>query len=175
MNWFMNSRAVLLLGLLLVGLNVLLLVYRSRGQRALANSRQQWLECQRLSEDLIRFRNAPRLAALEVEPPDRIARRIASSMEAAELPPSSLLAIAPEPPTRLGQSAYLSRATHLTLKELPLASLAKFAINLEDGQGGMLVRDLTLERSRNASDSGVETWNVRLTLTQAIFSPISQR
>ncbi len=132
------------------------------------------LECQRLLEELNRNRNAPRIASLAVESPDRIADRIASAAQNADLPAYAILSIDPQAPARLGRSAYQVRATQIVLQDAQLWQVAGFVQGLEEPQSGMLVRDLAINRGRSEGAAGQELWNVRLTLTQMIFSPISE-
>jgi hypothetical protein len=130
-------------------------------------------QCFQLVRDLQGFRNAPRIASLEVEPPDRIAARVTAAASDAQLSPASILTVDPQSPVRVGRTDYQIRATQIVLQNASLAQVAVFVSGLEEVSEGMIVRDLSLNRSTTQAENGIELWNVRLTLTQMIFSPIS--
>ncbi len=132
-----------------------------------------YAECQRLVDDIAEFRTAPRIASLDVEPPDRIAARVTSAASDSQLSPISIVSVDPQTPVRLGRTDYQIRATQIALQNASLKHIASFVNGLEDASSGMVVRDLSLSRSNSQGEDGSELWNVRLTLTQMIFSPIS--
>ena len=132
-----------------------------------------YAECQRLVDDIDGFRTAPRIASLDVEPPDRIAARVTSAASDSQLSPISIVSVDPQTPVRLGRTDYQIRATQIALQNASLRQIAGFVTGLEDASSGMVVRDLSLSRSNSQGENGSELWNVRLTLTQMIFSPIS--
>jgi hypothetical protein len=147
-----------------------------RNAHASANiAAEVYAESLRLSNDLERFRNSPRIASLEVEPPDRIAARVSSAAKEANLSPLSILSVDPQLPVRVNRTAYQIRATQVVLQNTTLAQIAGFVAGLEDASSGMIVRDLSMNRSTVVGENDSELWNVRLTLTQMIFSPISTR
>ncbi|QDT08817.1 hypothetical protein [Planctomycetes bacterium K23_9] len=125
-----------------------------------------------LAKNMAAAKARPRLAALEVEPPDRISRRVNEALEAAEISPESLLSIDPQPVSRIGRSDYQNRATQIVLQEVTLKQLVEFTRSLRDEADGMDTRDLSLT-PRTSNSVNEEFWDVRLTLTQRIFSPIS--
>lgn len=130
-------------------------------------------ECQTIVNEMERFKNAPRIASLEVEPPDRIAARITSAAERAELSPLNFQSIDPQAASQIENSAYRIRPTNIILQNATLPQIASFIMHLEDADTGTFVRDLTLRRSDAISGNDSELWNVRMTLTQVIYSPIS--
>ncbi len=165
------SAVVLLIGAIsLVVASVSL--YRS-AKAAARNSVDGYSDCQRLIHDIEGFRSAPRIASLEVEPPDRIAARVTTAAADAELSPASILSVDPQIPARIGRTDYQIRATQIVLQNASLGQIARFVTGLEEVAEGLVVRDLNLNRSPSQGENGVELWNVRLTLTQMIFSPIS--
>jgi hypothetical protein len=126
-----------------------------------------------LVEKLKLAQNKPRMASLEVEPPDRIASRVTIAAEIASIPSAAIQSIDPQSPVRLGQSAYEVRSIAIVLQNVTLLQTAQFAQSLQDMESGMVVSDLQLNRSLNVGEDNVEYWNTRMTLTQMIFSPIS--
>lgn len=162
---------VMLIGALALIFSSVSLFRSSKG--AAQNAADAHAECQRLVEDIERFRHAPRIASLEVEPPDRIAARVTSAEADSELSPSSIVSVDPQSPVRIGRTEYELRATQIVLQNASLRQIAGFVNGLEEPSSGMIVRDLSINRSRMQAVDGSELWNVRLTLTQMIFSPIS--
>ena len=134
-----------------------------------------YLECQQLLEEIEGFRNAPRIASLEVEPPDRIAARVTTAAADSNLAPNSIVSVDPQTAIRMGRTDYQIRATQIALQNASLKQVADFVIGLEEPSSGMVVRDVSLNRSISQREDENELWNVRLTLTQMIFSPISGR
>ncbi len=130
-------------------------------------------ECRRLAADMARLRTAPRVASLDVEPPDRLAARVTQAATTAELIPEAVVSVDPQSPVRIGRTAYAMRTTQIALQDASLAQIAQFAEALQDKSQGLVVRDIVLD-ARPLSDSDAEErWDVRLVLTQMIYSPIS--
>ena len=147
-----------------------------RSEKAAAqNAANSHAECQRFVEDIKRLRNSPRIASLDVEPPDRIAARVTSAAADSELSPASIVSVDPQSPVRVGRTEYQLRATQIVIQNASLRQIAGFVNGLEEPSSGMIVRDLSINRSRVQGVDGIELWNARLTLTQMIFSPISGR
>ena len=149
-------------------------LYRS-AKVAAQNAIDGYTECNRLVKDIEGFRSAPRIASLEVEPPDRIAARVTSAVADGKLSTSSILSVDPQTPVRIGRTEYQIRATQIVLQNASLEQVAAFVTGLEEASEGMIVRDLLLNRSPSQGENGLELWNVRLTLTQMIFFPISEK
>ena len=153
---------------------------------AAQNAANAHAECLRFVDEIKRFRDSPRIASLDVEPPDRIAARVTSAAANSELSPASIVSVDPQSPVRIGRTEYQIRATQIALQNASLRQIAGFVSGLEEPSSGMIVRDLSINRSRVqavvtsrltrvAAGESSELWNVRLTLTQMIFSPISGR
>jgi len=161
----------------LLGLTLMLASwsYYRNAKRAADEAARLSGECERLIDELQSFRGAPRIASLEVEPPDRIAARVTTAAAVAHLSPASILSVDPQPLVRLGRSAYQLRATQIVLQNASLEQIAGFANGLEEPSAGMIVRDMSLNRSKSLGENASELWRARLTLTQMVFSPISGR
>ncbi|MGB7344301.1 MAG: hypothetical protein WBD20_08815 [Pirellulaceae bacterium] len=160
--------------LLVAGVMAIGFFYRGYAAAVRANQKAQadLSRVQEFAKNMAVAKAKPRLAALEVEPPDRISRRVNEALEAAKIRAESLLSIDPQPASRIGRSDYQIRATQIVLQEVTLKQLVEFTRSLRDEADGMDTRDLSLTpRTSNSVDE--EFWDVRLTLTQRIFSPIS--
>lgn len=132
-------------------------------------------EAESLSRDIRRLSNQSRVASLEAESPSRITQRITHAAKTAGVRLSMVTSLDPQSPSRLGRSDYEMRTTAIVMQDVTLPKLAVFCETLADVQNGLTVRDLTLDsRSATASSGDGEAWDVRMALTQLIFSPISQ-
>ncbi len=167
------SAVVILIGAMAMGI-ASVSFYRT-AKVAAQNAIDGHAQCDQLVRDIEGFRRAPRIASLEVEPPDRIAARVTKAASDAQVSPASILSVDPQSPVRIGRTEYQQRATQIVLQNASLTQVAGFVTGLEEVSEGMIVRDLSLNRSLSEGDNGVELWNIRLTLTQMIFSPISGR
>ncbi len=182
-----NRDATVLTGLaVLLGCFALFFCYRyfaSARRRAMATQADA-AELQELSRDIVAAATKPRIASLEVEPAGRISQRVDAALSTAGIPPSKLLSIDPQVPSRLGRTAYRLRLTQIELQELTMKQITRFIAALRDPESGMVVRDFDLSprtsdsaNFESAADDGNpasgEFWDARLTLTQMIFSPIS--
>jgi hypothetical protein len=171
-------RSKLTWPVLAIAIALLLLVswrFHVRARASLQAAQDGLMESERLINEIARNRNAPRIASLEAEPPDQIAARVAAAADQSQLAPSAIVSIDPQLPVRMDTSAYNLRVTQIALQDTTLPQLVAFAAGLEDASTGTVVRDLNLTRSDTRSENASELWNVRLTLTQMIFSPISGR
>ncbi len=130
-------------------------------------------QCAHMIREMHALANQPRIASLALESPQEILERVAEAQAAADMPPESLISVAPSVPTRIASSDYQQRSTSLVLQSLPLAKLATFIRALDANQDGMLVRDLSLTPADTDASVATELWNARLTLTQLIYSPKS--
>ena len=118
------------------------------------------------------WKDAPRVAALEIESPSQITNRISAARQAAGLPQSSLMREQPSAPQRIGRTDFELRSTTIELSASTLTQILKFCDSLRDEQSGTLVRDLRLSTPQGGAGSGSgELWGAEMTLTQTIFSP----
>lgn len=136
---------------------------------------QNRVEAETLSRDIRRLSNQSRVASLAAESASRITRRITDAAQEAGVRLGMVTSLDPQSPSRLGRSDYEMRTTAIVVQDVTLPQLAVFCETLSDAQNGLTVRDLTLDsRMATASAGDGESWDVRMALTQLIFSPISQ-
>jgi hypothetical protein len=132
--------------------------------------------CQRLTRDIHGLQNQPRIASLEVESPQQTIERVTAAQVQSQLASDSLASVSPALPTRFGTTAYQTRNTELILQHVTLAQLHQFAAAMNDNDQGLVVRELSMTPApteRADASNSVERWNVRLVLTQLIYSPTS--
>lgn len=154
--------------------------YRRTGEAA-GVATGEAVAVKRMCDEMSALQNRPRVASLEVDSPDQIADRVRQAIVEAEIESRRLVSIDPQLPSRLPRSDYQIRATSIVLNGLTLPQTAAFMKAMTDSSQGMVFRDINLEAagvgmSGNFTGdlSAEEAWNVRLILTQMIFSPISE-
>ncbi len=145
-------------------------------ERLLSNATRELSQASQMVQEIAVLKGRPRMASLAMESPQRTIERIAEAQRKWSLPPDSLTSVAPSAPTRIGNSDYQLRLTELQLRDVSLDSLASFASELTASQEGLLVRELSITPDREPdtiAGIGPELWQVRLVLTQLIYSPKS--
>ena len=171
-------RRRILIGLMLVVLAVyaIFAVLDARSaQSRLASMRGDSAELRGMLSDIQRLRTAPKVAALRMQSPAEIANRVASAMQSAGLPESSLMKEEPLAPQRIQRSDFELRSTTIDLAPATLAQIMALCEALRDPETGTMVRDVTLrEPNSGANGAGKEKWEASLVLTQMIFSPKSR-
>ncbi|MEM6979624.1 MAG: hypothetical protein AAF539_08125 [Planctomycetota bacterium] len=151
----------------------------SRASRASQNALQDLRDVRQLTDEIKRIGDQPRIASLDIEPPDRITRRVQAAAAEADIADDSILRVDPQSVIRIGQTRYQIRPTLIVIDDVSLSEITHFAKALADEKNGMTVRDLTITsrapvRGRTqAVNAAGERWDARLTLTQMIYSPIS--
>lgn len=152
----------------------------SAANRDYAASQAELEECEFLTEQILRLSNRPRLASLNVDSPQQVIGRVSEAMRFAVIPSSSLVSVAPSAPTRIGATQYQQRLTQLAFQNVSLAKLASFVTEVTKSNDGSYVRDIILSGPSRGSaavadaSNPTERWEVRLILTQLIYSPTSQ-
>lgn len=166
------------LSILLVALSVILLgwsftEYRS-AKRSYEQAEEDLQESQQLGSRIAQWITKPTMASLSTQTSLEHTRQITESMRQAKIPTDSILSISPMDATRVGQSDYQQRQTQVVLKGISLSVLAMLQTAL-DHRSGLYLEDLVLTpSSQPIAGNGSESWDVRLTLTQLIYSPTSQ-
>lgn len=143
--------------------------------RQMSESQEHRDECRYMDREISRLGSHPTIASLEIESPQAVIERVSQAMLQANIPPSSLISISPSEASRIAATNYQQRQTQLVLRGISLPLVASF-FNALQSSVGLYLRDIDLtvaSDDRNASN-GVENWDVRLTLTQLIYSPTSR-
>jgi hypothetical protein len=143
--------------------------------RRYRQAQQDQQEVSELLRQIQRFRQTPKVAALQLESPAEITNRIARALQAAGLSESSLMKEEPSDPQRLQQTDFEVRSTVIELAPAGLPQILRFCEALRDPETGTMVRDLVLSPPRDQeNDRGQERWKSQMVLTQMIFSPKSK-
>lgn len=138
----------------------------------LSAAEDDFAELQTKLTQIEQWKDAPRVAALEIESPSQITNRISAARESAGLPQSSLLREQPSAPQRIGRTDFELRSTTIQLSASTISQILTFCDAMRDEQSGTLVRDLRLSVPQSgAGSAGGEVWEAEMTLTQTIFSP----
>ena len=171
-----RRRILIGLALLMLAIYALLSVLDARSAESrLADARRDLDEVRERLGAIDRLKQAPKVAALQLESPAEITNRIAAARQAAGLPQSSLLREEPLDPQRIQRTDFELRSTSIDLAPATLPQIIKFCEGLRNEEIGSVVRDIRLTEPQNeANGGGEEKWEAGLTLTQMIFSPKSR-
>jgi len=94
---------------------------------------------------------------------------IESAARDARIDPSCLDRIMPEPPRRLGDSAYKEKPTHVLLKNVTLRQLTTLIHSVTAGPHGLAARSIRISAPR-PEDTG-PLWTAEVALTYLIYDP----
>ena len=170
-----RQRLWILLALFVLGIYAVLSFLDARDAMSrLKQARDELAEIDQKITTIENAKQAPRVAALDLEAPDEIVNRIASALKTAKLPASALIDQSTSKPQRIGKSNFDQRTITINLAPARLAQIIDFCDALRDEKTGSLVRDLTISEPNRGGSGGREKWAVELILTQTIFSPTSQ-
>lgn len=152
--------------LLLVGLGFSTL---RASQSRFKESQRQVQECEKLVNEIKALQSRPGFAAFDVDSARTITARAEEALSKANLPPTSLIRIEPQPAVRLRDTDYRVRPTRLQLRGVTLKQVVAFAHAMTGEARGTTVRDLRLNASGEVEE--FDAWTAELVLTQLIFSP----
>lgn len=171
-----RQRLLVTLALVMLAIYALLSVRETLSAQArLQQTRDDLAELTWRIEDIDRLRQAPRVAALQLESPAQITNRIANARQAAGLSDSSLLREQPLDPQRIERSDFEMRSTTIELAPATLPQIIRFCDALRDEETGSVIRDIMLTEPQNReTGTAEEKWASQLILTQMIFSPKSR-
>jgi hypothetical protein len=123
-------------------------------------------------EQIRRLENQPRRAALEVELPEHLQRRVLEAVSAAGIQTSPSLSNGSLENLASDQN-YQRRSTSISFSQgLTLPQLIQFIQTLQDAESGSRVEGLSISPAMDQT-SAQELWIAEMTLTQLIFSPKS--
>lgn len=170
-----RQRTLIALALIVLGVYALLSVRDARSAyQRLEQARGDFDEISQKISQIDQLKQAPRVAALDLETPDEIVNRVAAALQTAGLPQSALTDQTSSDPQRVQQSEFKLRSITIKLQPATLLQIIRFCDALRDEDTGTTVRDLTLtEPKSSANRAGQEKWEAELILTQMIFSPTS--
>lgn len=170
-----RRRWLIALALVVLGVYALLSVNDARSAyKRLEQTQADVLEVKQKLGQIESLKQAPRVAALDMETPDEIVNRVAAALQSAGLPQSALSDQVSSDPQRIQRSDFKVRSITINLQPATLLQIVHFCDALRDEDTGTIVRDLTLtEPKNNEALGGQEKWEAELILTQMIFSPTS--
>ena len=134
---------------------------------AWVRSCEQIETCKEIASRIQRLKTVPRFAVTSADSPEAISARIGSTVSTL-LPPGSLVSIQAEPVRNLGNAPYLLSGTQITLRDVTLPQIARFAGQLEDHNRGLVITELRLSDSDTTGSN--DRWSTDLKLTQTIYS-----
>lgn len=171
-----RQRLLIAAALLLLGIYAVFSVLEVRSAEAqLAAARTDLAEIGNKLDDMDRLKEAPKVAALELESPEEITNRIDKALSSAGLPATTLSEERPLDPERIQRTDFQLRSITIKLNAAGLPQIIRFCDALQDEESGAVVRDIRLTDPQNGETSEKqEEWETQLTLTQMIFSPTSR-
>lgn len=141
---------------------------RSARQAALAAA-EDVAACQQIAARIAVLRDRPAVAGVQERASAETATRVERAAAAAHITASrSLVSISPEPPRRLGETAYKEAPTQVLLRDVTLRQLVTF-LSAVCGEGSGL-RPKLLRLSAPRAEA-VDTWSAEVTLCDLIYSP----
>ncbi len=170
--WLIGGMALASLALAIVAAGELL-----SANRQFESTAADLQNCERMVGEMQTLKNRPRIASLDIESPQQTIDRVLAAQQLSTIATDSLVSVSPTAPMRLGNTDYQQRLTELVFSSVPLDKLASFTRAIDENEDGLLVSQLTLTPTPNASinaSNPAETWGARLTLTQLIYSPTSR-
>jgi hypothetical protein len=145
-----------------------------RSARAAATAALKNLaDCEQLAAEVVKLGGRPSHVTMQAHSATEVARRIEAATQVAQIPSNCLVRIDPQPPRRLGDTAYKEQATHVDLREVSLQQLLRFLHELERGETPLRAKSLRLAAPAQVATGAVssETWGAELTLTYVDFAP----
>lgn len=124
--------------------------------------------CKVLAATIESLREKPAIASVSAMGVQELGERIEAASRQAQLPPSSLEGVFPQASRRVGDSAYLSKPTSLSLRGVTLEQLVTLLFHLTDGSG-LSARDLRLRTPHGGAPSNI--WDADVTLSYLVYSP----
>jgi hypothetical protein len=133
------------------------------------NSARSALLCKDMAGQIQALRRRPTVAATADVAESELSRNLEQAAAAAGMGVQSLVQIAPQTVSRIGDSDYVERPVDVVLGGVTLRQLIPFLLTATDENSGLELKDLRLTAPRQ-DDSGA-TWNAELTLRYLIFQP----
>ena len=116
------------------------------------------------------LRRRPAVADLREARATDVTRRVEQAARAAEFPEDSLERIEPEPPRRVGDTAYKEVPTQLRLRRVTLRQVFAFLHKLAaDGEDGPPLRVRSVRLSAPRGEEATELWAVDATLVYLVY------
>ena len=149
------------------------------GYRRLSDSRDaaiaaaaELAECQALSGRIESLRHRPAVADVREARATDVSRRVEQAARDAEFAEGSLERIEPEPPRRVGDTAYKEVPTQLRLRRVTLRQVFAFLHAVgNDGPGGPPLRLKSVRLSAPRGEEATDLWAVEATLVYLVYDP----
>ena len=168
----MNRRQALLVAVLaaLLAIVVLWAYDGMAAQRAAARSAAAALASVReMAARITAYAQMPTVASDHERLAAQTTGLIESAARDARIDPSCLDRIMPEPPRRMGDTAYKEKPTHVLLKSVTLRQLTTLIHGVTAGPHGLAARSIRISAPR-PEDTG-PLWTAEVTLTYLIYDP----
>lgn len=136
-------------------------------------------QCQLLARQIEVWKQSPTQATLRALTSTELTKVIEAAARNAQIPPNSVLSIAPQPLERVGKTDYQRSTTEVQLAPLAWGEFEGFLQSMATQEPSLVVSHMKLTSPQGAGTSAPlpdlpEKWAVQLRLTQAVFAPITK-
>jgi len=172
----MNRRQTILIAVL-AGLLLVVVLWAYDGmatqRRAAHDAAADLIACRRMAGQIAAYSRMPTVADEHERMAARTTGLIESAAKEAAIDPSCLDRIMPEPPRRMGDTAYKEKPTHVLLKNVTLRQLTRLIHTATTGGQGLAACSIRITAPR-PEDTG-PLWTAEVTLTYLIYDPPQTR
>ena len=162
--------AAIVIGILFAALPITYGQWQSSKQSAVAAA-SNLERCEQLAAAIKQLRSKPSLANSAQEPISDLAPQLELAASSAKIAAQRLLRIDPESPRRVGDTPFLQVSTHVDIRGATLRELLTMLHSLLSSNPTLRVTFIRLSVPREEIID--ERWNVELTLTYFVYSPIA--
>jgi len=136
-------------------------------------------QCQLLARQIEVLQQSPTQASQRAMSSTEVTKLIQEAVAKAQIPPNSVISIAPLPPEREGKTDYQRYSTEVHLAPLTWREIEGVFQAITTRDASLVIAQLRFSGSPSAGGSGLpadgpEKWGVQLRLTQSVFAPITK-
>ena len=128
-------------------------------------------QCQTLAGRIESLRRRPAVADVREARATDVSRRVEQAAREAEFTDGSLERIEPEPPRRVGDTAYKEVPTQLRLRRVTLRQVFAFLHAVGNDAGGPPLRVRSVRLSAPRGEEATDLWAVEATLVYLVYDP----
>lgn len=136
-------------------------------------------QSQLLARQIEVLKQSPTQATLRALTSTELTKVVEEAAKNSQIPPNSVLSIAPQPPERAGKTDYQRYSSEVLLAPLSWREFEGFLQSIASQEPSLIVSHMKLSGPQGVGtpvsmSDGPEKWGVQLRLTQAVFAPITK-
>ena len=171
----LKRRSVLVgaVACLLLALPVLALLELQSARASAEIAADNARACHQIGQKIQRLQQEPARAGTEARATTELAKGVEEAAQFAQLTEQNVLRVTPQPPRRVGDTAYKEQPTHVQVHGASLLQLTRMLHFLTE-QSKLNVSSLRLSAPRQATapvSAAAERWDAEVTLTYLYFEP----